>query len=117
MSSTHRDRFVMGSRITMQSDISPNFPKYSRSPSANKTATTTVSDWRPCLCYTRRREPRSPGEKVIWKSDDSGFKDADNGNRALTWCRLPAETTDEHFPANRKRGMGETAPFLAALTG
>ena len=108
--STHRDRFVMGSRITMQSDISPNFPKYSRSPSANKMNTTTVSDWRPCLTPTlggariaRRRA------KVKW--DDSGFNDADNGNSALTWCRLPAETTDEHFPANRKRTTGETAPF------
>ena len=93
---------MIGSRITMQSEISPNLPKYSRSPSVKQDNSRAVSG----VHVGRRpaRENRGPARQGGGRNgDDSGATDDDNENGVLTWRRLPTEAADEHFPANRKR--------------
>jgi hypothetical protein len=91
---THRDRFVMGSRITMHSEISPNLAKYSRRPSEETKqshSSTLLLQWGAINKRGKMLLGHSSGAVTVERLGARGG--------TLTGGCLPAQTADEHFPA------------------
>ena len=115
-SATHRERFVIGSRITMHSEISPYFPKYSRNPSGKRQnkIMTFISIWGNnalvslewCIheATTAVRIIRPNKGDVMALTAINIWRNA--YALVLTGCGLPAQTADEHFPGRQTERQG-----------
>lgn len=95
----HLERLVTGSRITMHSFTSPYLQKYSFRPSEEEQKSNRFkvgAGTRPQVtgALLKNQEPSAvvPPELGVCL-----------GKRRLTLCRLPAESTYEHFTAKKKR--------------